>query len=214
MSSLSCAEVQEAATEYALGLLEPHEAQEVAAHVLGCPECRQEVDDIRLIGDRLLELVPGTEPPLGFDKRVLKRIVPRRPGRRIRRLYAGVITGAAAAVAAAALLAATLGAPGHRPRPAELAAAFRAGGRDIGSVYISGNPAWISMSVHQATLTGWVTCQLIEAGGKTATIGTFQLQSGRGTWEAPEPAGDTDPAGARLLGPSGNVIATAYFHAG
>jgi hypothetical protein len=213
MSSLTCAEVREAATEYALGLLPPQEARAVAAHVPACPECRREVDDIRRIGDRLLELVPGTEPPLGFDDRVLKRIAPRRPARRIRRLYAGLITGVAAAIVAGALLAVALAGPGHRPRATELAGAFRAGGRDIGSVYIGGNPAWISMSVHQASLTGWVTCQLLEAGGKISTVGTFQLQSGSGTWEAPEPAGTTAVAGARLLGPTGNVIATALFHA-
>jgi hypothetical protein len=95
-----------------------------------------------------------------------------------------------------------------------VAAAFEAGGRDVGSVYIGGSPAWIIMTVHQAPANGNVSCQLIERDGKVTTVGTFWLVDGSGTWRAPDPAPATTPTGARLIGPSGTVIATAQFKAG
>jgi predicted anti-sigma-YlaC factor YlaD len=211
MNSLTCAEVQEAATEYALGILPADEARVVSAHLLACPDCRREVDDMRRTGELLLELIPGTEPPLGFDHKVLNRIVPRR-----RRLHLAFLTAAAAAVVAAAIAAAvTLGGTHHHARSAEVTAAFQAaGGRDVGSVYIGGSPAWIWMTVHQASSTGTVSCQLIEPGGKITTVGTFELVDGSGTWKAPDPAPAITPTGARLIGSGGAVIATAHFKAG
>ena len=55
------------------------------------------------VSTRLIELVPGTEPPLGFDRRVLARVRQSRPGPtgglvRRRPLFAAA-AGAAAVVA-------------------------------------------------------------------------------------------------------------------
>ncbi len=43
---------------YALDALEPHERAEVARHVLGCPACAEEVDEMRATAARLIRPVP------------------------------------------------------------------------------------------------------------------------------------------------------------
>jgi len=74
MTNLTCAMARDAAAEYALDILEPEERSALAAHLVRCPACRAEVDAMSDVATRLIELVPGTEPPLGFDRRVLARV--------------------------------------------------------------------------------------------------------------------------------------------
>ncbi len=74
MIDLTCAEARDLAAEFALDILEPEERSAVAAHLLRCPTCRAEVSGMEVVSERLLDLVPGTEPPLGFDRRVLARV--------------------------------------------------------------------------------------------------------------------------------------------
>src|SRR5438270_10969976 len=94
---MQCSEVRDTAAEFALDILGPAERSAVAAHILRCPECRAEVESMGETAGRLLDLVPGTEPPLGFDRRVMARVgQPARPDRVRRRSRVGV--GAAAAV--------------------------------------------------------------------------------------------------------------------
>ena len=79
MSDFTCAQVNEAAAEFALGILAPDERESVEAHLQRCPTCRLEVESMQSVGTQLLDLVPGTEPPLGFDRRVLSRVKPAPP---------------------------------------------------------------------------------------------------------------------------------------
>jgi hypothetical protein len=213
MTDITCRQVEEAATEYALGILPVDEARAVSSHILRCRPCRQEIEDIRRIGDQLLDLVPDAEPPVGFDQRLLSAVRPG-PTRRPARLRLLVAAAAAAAVIAVAAITATAG-TGHHPtaHPAELTAVFREGSHNVGTVYVGGHPTWISMTFDHLSLTGMVSCQLIYSNGTVTKIGTFELVDGRGTWGAPDPAADSQPSAARLVGPAGNVIATASFSA-
>ena len=52
--------------EFALGILPQNQRASVAAHLLRCPNCRRKIAPMTAIGVRLLELIPGREPPLGF----------------------------------------------------------------------------------------------------------------------------------------------------
>ena len=94
MTELTCAQVSEVSGEFALRILPDEQRAAVAAHLLRCPHCRREVDQMTAIGNQLLELLPGTEPPLGFDRRVLARIRPRHR----RPFLAAAAAGAAAAI--------------------------------------------------------------------------------------------------------------------
>jgi hypothetical protein len=74
----TCVETREAAAEFALGILSQRQRRLVAAHLQRCEFCRREVAATTDIAKRLLDLIPGTEPPLGFDSYVMAQVSPRR----------------------------------------------------------------------------------------------------------------------------------------
>jgi hypothetical protein len=216
MTEVQCHNVRDAAAEYALDILDADERSAIAAHLLRCRECRAEVDDLSGVSSRLLELVPGTEPPLGFDQRVLARVRrDRRAGRRWVSRRPRLTAGLAAAVAAGVLVFGSLGwferGGSSHPARAVLAADFIQGGRDVGEVYATERPNWVGMTVRGAKGAEKVTCQLVGRDGSITTLGSFDLVDGSGSWGAPDPTGFAGAAGARLLDNTGKVIATATF---
>ena len=74
MAERDCARLRELAPELALGVLTGEERAEARKHLAACPECREYVLELTSVGDGLLALVPGAEPPLGFEDRVLSRL--------------------------------------------------------------------------------------------------------------------------------------------
>jgi hypothetical protein len=215
----TCSEVRDAAAEFALDILRPHERSLIAAHLLRCPECRAEVDAMSAVGDRLLELVPGTEPPLGFDERVLARLhSDARPHRRFVNRRAPRLFAAMAAVAAAVVLVVSLslgwfsgGTAAHSPRGV-LTADFTQNGHEVGEVSAYPAPAWVDMTVSGVRGAEKVTCELLHTNGHVTTVGSFDLVDGSGRWGAPDPGGVAGISGARLVDDHGHVIATATFH--
>lgn len=208
MTDFSCTEARDLVAEYSLGILEPELAHRMSRHVDTCITCRREVDETGAVGDQLLDLIPDAEPPLGFDRAVIAAIG-QRPGRRRHvRVFAGA--GAlAAAVAAVIGVAVTTLAGQHATRSVELTAVLHQGDRSVGTVYIGGHPAWVTMSIEHATLTGTVTCQLVSRDGSVITVGDFQLVDGSGKWSVPDPTASAQIVGARLIAPDGTVMATA-----
>jgi hypothetical protein len=61
---LTCDEVQDAAPQFALDILEPSARADVAAHLIRCPGCREDVSEMQESAARLLDLseVPPTGP--------------------------------------------------------------------------------------------------------------------------------------------------------
>jgi hypothetical protein len=214
MADMTCSQVEQAVTEYALGILAAEEARAVSVHVLRCPACRQEVEEIREIGEHLLDLVPDAEPPLGFDQKVLSAVRPH-PARRSATLRVRLTVAVAAAVIVIAAITATAISSGHHPSsPTKLAAVLREGNRNIGTIYVGGHPTWIFMTVNHLSQNGTVSCQLITSNGTVTNVGTFELVDGSGSWGAPDPAGPSQLTAARLIGPAGNVLASASFTSG
>lgn len=216
MIEMTCSQVEEAVTEYALGLLPPEEARSVEAHLANCPACRREAAEIQRIGDELLELIPDAEPPVGFDRRVLAAVTPQRSRRRPS-LSMGLLAAAAAVVLAfAGVGIANLG--GHHgqgtAKPAELAGTFRQDGRQVGTVDIGGHPTWVYMTINHLSGEGNVSCQLVADDGTVTTIGSFQLVDGSGSWGAPEAAPASHVTSVRLVSPAGSVLAIATLNSG
>jgi hypothetical protein len=71
MTDMNCEDFERLGAELALGTLDGRERAEVLAHVEHCPNCRQELLLLSDIADRLVELTPSAEPPVGFETRVL-----------------------------------------------------------------------------------------------------------------------------------------------
>jgi hypothetical protein len=179
------------------------------------------------VATRLVDLVPGTEPPLGFDRRVLARARDITPASRTSRLVhlpgrrPRLVAGIGAAVAAAALTFGSVGwFMGHSSHSGSqqlvAEAAFHQGGSTVGEVYAyrdTDDPMWLTMTVQGVKGGPRVTCELVAANGSVTRIGSFDLVDGSGTWGAPDPAGLTGITGARLVDRNGQLLATATFHA-
>jgi hypothetical protein len=71
---MNCVEVDGAAAELALGVLTGAERARVLAHLGWCRPCQEEVCQLAMTADALLQLLPGCEPPAGFETEVLARI--------------------------------------------------------------------------------------------------------------------------------------------
>jgi hypothetical protein len=108
MKPMDCTQLSEAAPELALGILPGDERAAALAHLDDCPRCRREVNSLAGLADQLSLLAPRTEPPAGFEERVLASL-PRsptvlRPERRRRTTRAAVAVLALAACIALALV--------------------------------------------------------------------------------------------------------------
>jgi hypothetical protein len=221
---MNCAEFAEAAAELQLGVLTGRERAGALAHLDHCGACAADIRQLT-VGERLIGLLPTSEPPLGFEIRVLERLgfaVPRHrsprhrrrpePGHRARPMLAAV--AAAVAVTVAGLggwwLHAVISPP---PGPAFSSAALLAADHhDEGEVVVyKGEPRWMYVDVHLETGSGLVICQLEGADGRTTTMGSFRLTDGHGSWGSPGWVAQGTPVGARLLASDGTVLATATF---
>ncbi len=60
--------------ELVLGTVDGDRRARMAAHVLRCATCRHEYDELAATVEDLLPAVPGAQPPIGFDERVLARL--------------------------------------------------------------------------------------------------------------------------------------------
>jgi predicted anti-sigma-YlaC factor YlaD len=206
MTELSCEQARDLAPEYGLGILAPDERVAMTTHVLRCPECRSEAEEFARLSDDLMQVVPAAEPPPGFDGRVLESLRPRRSRLRYR-LMAG--TGAATGAAAAAAIVLILTSGTHK-QP-EIRVNLVADGHTVGSVYTEGRPPYLWMAVEHLAGSGSVSCQIVEAGGKLVTLGSFDVVGGSGAWATPEPSGLGQIATARLVAADGKVLAQATF---
>ncbi len=70
----ACGESEAWGAELALGLLSGPERAIGISHVAECPTCREQVDELARVADRLLLLAPEAEPPAGFESRVLAAV--------------------------------------------------------------------------------------------------------------------------------------------
>jgi hypothetical protein len=219
---MNCVEFADVAAELALGVLTGRERADALAHLDYCGPCAAGIRQLT-VGEQLIGLLPPSEPPPGFEVRVLERIglaVPRHqsprhrrrpePGHRGRRMLAAAAVAVAAAGVGGWGLHVSTSPP---PRPAFSSAALLAAGhQNAGEVFVyKGEPRWMYVYVHLGTGSAVVICQLEGADGRITTMGSFRLTDGQGSWGSPGWAGHDTPVGARLLASDGAVLATASF---
>jgi hypothetical protein len=220
MSNLTCAQMRELAPELALEILSGYERATAQAHLHECPGCRAHVAALTQVSDTLLALVPGVEPPVGFEDRVLSRMgmTPRQP-RQPQRRWFPIAVAAAVAALVFGLGGWVIGGIAMSHTAVESAAAeFRfaalhtADNRQIGQVFTyQGQPPWMYMSVATEPNVTTVACQLVERNGTAVPVGTFGLSGGKGSWGAELTIDPNTVVGARLVDDHGTVLATATF---
>jgi anti-sigma-K factor RskA len=241
LNEMGCTEFADVAAELALGVLTGRERARAIAHLDRCDACRENVRQLTMTGEELLGLLPVSEPPAGFETRVMERLglgtaspVPaarigladraRRFGRKLSGWTGGMGRPRrmlAAAAVAAAVIVAGLGGWGLRaatssPPASSLSSAAlqSAGHQTVGKVYVyDGSSRWMYMSVDTDSGQGTVTvtCQVEGTDGRFVTVGSFRLRGGYGSWGGPVPANAGSLTGARLVGSDGTVLATASF---
>ncbi|MGW3950308.1 anti-sigma factor family protein [Streptomyces sp. NPDC004752] len=205
-SDVTCQKLREIGAELALGVLPGRERADAVAHLDRCAECRKYVEELTSVSDRLIGLLPGSEPPVGFEERVARRLTTaareRRPPMRAAAAFPGGrrrIRVRLAAVAATLVLAVGFGgwAVGTAIEDVVVGSAPTAGtnggmlsgdlssvvahGKTVGEIYAHpGRPGWIYMAVDLAGAgaprDGKVTCLLVHKDGSTVRVGTFALK--------------------------------------
>jgi len=71
-----CVETRELFPELAIDVAAGDERARALRHLSGCPECRRELAATADVVDELLLLLPGHEPPVGFETSVMARLTP------------------------------------------------------------------------------------------------------------------------------------------
>jgi hypothetical protein len=222
MSDMTCNDLRDVAAELALGALHGDERAAAIAHLDRCPECREHIEQMAVVGDGLLELMPVSEPPIGFENRVMERLnlpVRREPRRRLR-AFAAAAAIALAFGAGGWALGANVGhddgahpAAAHQAtsRTALVAANLTAGGHRVGTVYAyPGSPGWVYATMDLDKGEGKVVCRLEHRDGTEDTIGSFTLRHGYGYWVIPARV-DSSVTGARVTAEDGTTLARATF---
>jgi hypothetical protein len=74
LNDMTCAELADVAAELSLGVLTGRERAVAISHLDRCEACREDVRQLMATGEQLRELLPPTEPPAGFETRVLARL--------------------------------------------------------------------------------------------------------------------------------------------
>jgi hypothetical protein len=225
MTESDCARLRELGAELALGIADGRDRAAAIAHADRCPACRAYLEDLTLVGDGLLHLVPAGEPPVGFENRVVRRLraAHRPPSRRW--LLAAACAGLSVAAGLGGWAVGRSAPPAAQPPPAAqqghppllTGTLTTADHRRVGQVFAyAGAPSWVYMGVDIESPSGTVTvsCQLERRDGSVLPVGEFPLTNGYGYWGAPAPVDPATLAGARLVAADGTVLATAKFTGG
>ena len=224
MSDGACEQARERLPELALGVVGGRERADVLAHLGHCRACSEEARQLSALGDALIDLVAASEPPVGFENRVLsrpgdrpaaRRVAPRRPrGATHRTLRSRLVLAAVVFLAGFAL--------NHEldtstPRPTPTAGQslqhvdLLAAGRRVGDIFLyrSAHP-WVYVDVHGLdAATRSLDCVLTFRDGRSEKLGVYPISSGLAAWGSGVPGQLDGLVGARLDGPDGTTIATA-----
>ena len=198
---MTCDELDLLADELATGTLTGRQRADALAHVATCAHCATEVADLSIAADMLLLTAPSTEPPLGFESRVLGRIGGTSwPNRR-------AIASRIVAVAAAVVLITGVALVARRtaPHPAVRRAAMRAdNGKAVGyALAAPGHPDMLLVQIDGLKDNGAYTVVAVLRSGRTAPAGTMTLTGGAGVLSATAPAPISELASVRLVSADG-----------
>ncbi len=227
----TCADLADTRVELALGLLSGTDRAGAVSHLASCRTCREEVDDLSRVVDQLSLLAPPTEPPSGFETRVLAlvtdgRVERGRMGRGRRLPYAfragRLIGGRAAAVVAVGLVALGLvlgfaadrtgdheaAEQGVRIPPVKTALAVSPSGRTTCRVVVTGSqPATVLVSLDAPPgASGAYAVAMQQLDGPTIELGTLQLADGHGVLARSVPVDAARLTTMLMYGVDGKVL--------
>jgi hypothetical protein len=214
-----CEPFRDDLAELALGVVTGLERAQILEHVEGCPQCSAELEQLAAAADSVLAIVPGVDPPAGFEVRVLDRIkLERRTARPVVRLRRVLASAAIVLASVGAGIGIGLASSSSTPQ-STLSAALRwapldSAGTPHGTVVLSaGHPAWFVMIVDHLAHTSAVRCAVVTNDGRTINMGEFWLTHGSGAWSTTLPVAVSNVRIATLTSLSGKVLASASLQA-
>ena len=220
--SVSCELFDDGVDELALGLVDEPERGRLLAHAAECPRCQTRLDELVVLGERLLLVAPEVEPPAGFEERALERmgVQPGPAGHQGR--WRRRTATAAVAVAAVAVLALTIGMALGRSMTSEPSpVASRSGvivaasGTHIGTATLLSAPRpHLLVSVPQPRPgPGLRTCELELADGRRVSVGTWTYgEIASGIWAVGLDPGLLDAVAMHVVAEDGSVLADRRLH--
>ena len=214
---MTCAELEALAAELALGTVAGAERAQALDHLAGCAACRELVDDLSGLADRMLLLAPAIEPPPGFESKVLAqmKVAPVRELRPTGRRRVLVAVAAAALVAAMSIAGATWLAD-ETQRPTEIRTAVAAdneGRWRCRAVVYGEKPTWLVVSLDRMDgSNNSYSVEALHAGSSSpVAVGSFTLDQGHGTFARPVDLKAGDLASVRVLDSGGRVRYEMFF---
>jgi len=230
----ACGECESWGAELALGLLTGPDRATGLAHLAACPSCREQVDELARVADRLLLLAPEAEPPAGFESKVLAAVGSaaategvtagggtrsgrsrgRAGGGRRRAGLIGALVVAAAVGGGAVGAVLRSPAADHEPTPLRTGLAVSASGRVSCRVVVSGTrPASVLVS-----LDGYpgadadVTVEMTTVTGEVIPLGPVHVTGGHGLLVSTLDVEAKSLGVMRMLDREGKVIYEATLH--
>lgn len=210
-----CAEVSADLSEFALGILTGRDRSRVLSHVASCHQCRDELDALSTVTDRLIELAPRSEAPIGFESRLLDRYHAESGPRRFRARRNVALAAAGLILVALSFTLGYRGAPQTRTSQptygaTPISATLSSQGRPLGQLWLSpGSPAWIYMSFDDARWSGTAWCRVTLNNGHVLDVGVFSVVRGYGAWASRVDAPSSAVRSAQVTDVAGHVLASA-----
>jgi len=221
--TVTCERFADSAEDLALGHATEPERAALLDHAASCADCGSLLRDLSATVDRLLELAPDVEPPVGFETRAVAAMRDRRgPAATARRSRRLVVCVAAACIAAGVLagvgISRLVGEP-TRARDTVIAAVIAADvvtpdGSSLGVAEIHREPRARVLVVLDGphTWRGKWSCDLRRADGSWTTVGTWAAdEAPTGAWTTAITSELTASTAMRIRAADGTVIATADF---
>jgi hypothetical protein len=188
MHALGCPDVREVAPDFAFGILDGEARADVLLHLDECATCQRYVAELSETADAMVLLAPEAEPPPGFERRTLDRIVESSRRRRWRMTKVAAVAAAAAAILSVVTVrivdesrtpTANVAAPS-----AQTVAMIGDNGQKVGTVDVStsGTAMTLDLSVAYGLPDGDYRIWLTRPAVGDQPVGTVHVSDGYGSW--------------------------------
>ena len=195
MYALGCPEVREVAPDFAFGILDGEARADVLLHLDQCPTCQRYVSELSETADALVLLAPEAEPPPGFERRALDRIVETSRRRRWRTIKVVSVTAAAAVILSVVTVrivddsrAPTT--PVAAPAAVKTVEMIGENNQPVGKVDVvtNGTAMALDLTMSYGLGEGDYDIVLTRAGAPPTTLDTVHVVGGRAEWKGTVPA--------------------------
>lgn len=206
----SCDAVRSDLPELALGVLDGPDRARVLAHVRDCPRCTDELAGLAATVDAVATTAT-TDPPPGFESRVLARLDG--PAQPVRRHRAALLAAAAVLlVVVAAGLVAVVGLGRDDPTASRTAAMTTPSGDVVGHIRVTGDPAEVLVAAPgwSAGEGGPYRLRVTTTAGRVVDDDQVTLTEGYAGYGIGDVAA-ADIDRIEMIDPEGRVVCSAVF---